>query len=1155
MAGPSEEELSSQASPLSIGQPVYGKDYKYSVVADAAAPITEFKSAVSINDRGQTAFVGKMASGADNILVGQANPAAGLINLTPLADPARRYGMGVHINNQGNVLAQDSLSGAQYLRLHDSASPNTNTILARSSPTGFSSIGFFVGLNSTGQYVFPTVTNSTEQLATPATSTTFNVRTMQSAARPSLSDSGKVVVNESLSGPIALYSYNLSLASRVVIADNSCFGSVGRFPGISASGSVVVFSGELLPACASTLGIQDAGPGIFASLELPSGARKVIRVAGRSVQDLAVSATNFDGVCDAGESCKPGELGFTAAKQPITFADFNSDSRISVTQMDLGTPGVLQDSFVVAFVATPSAAHPVGLFSAQSGIWTVRINLMGATEASLVEKPGRPMPVVQLGDSLNTVVVGALSELGQPVYAQIAPARYTDAATPRVQRRGDHRIAFFFKSTTGVSYIIRADHLDSDEDGLADHVEQWGIDFDQNGTIDLDLPGLYKTDPQVKDVLVEVDYLAGATHSHRPVMRGLDEFAKSVVDEFKRKGTNKPSIHLEYFVNESIPETKPYLEMNPGSLLPGVSATDVQGRLVDIKMGASGTLCPDGHLGTVQERGLPNCRNILGARFVSFRYALFAHKLANKLATGDAEVGGDDFVVAGHHYDPSVPGEANVIRMHAGDGSSCLPNESADDCGQHEVEVTTFMHELGHTLGLLHGGADFFNCKPNYLSVMNYTYQGKVLDKSRPLSYSTAAYGQLVETSLDETAGIPGFPRPEIVYGSATGNAFFSPSGQPVDWDRSGGNVPNVVPADINHIKGVGCQGPAEAGISSYPLTSFSDWDRLTLNFRDRQDSSVSYSGASVTLEPGPTAADLGALGASQDSDGDGVNDLLDNCITVANPGQQDADGNGVGDACEIPAGGVDLRVTASAASNSVPVGGSIVYSVSVVNDGAQTGTNVELTWKLPDSVTYVSAVTTQGSCQHVVDDVHYVVCQVGSLAALASANVTLTVTADTAGTIVQPVEAYVLQPDANSANNKASTSVVAVVCTPESDSGFCSRLGANCGSLTGADNCGATRTVSSCGTCTSPQTCGGSGTSNVCGEACVPMSQSEACGYRECGTVSDGCGGHHACGTCPSGEACGGHSLICGPTTCANGEVSICNELLCRCEPPLTEI
>ena len=33
------------------------------------------------------------------------------------------------------------------------------------------------------------------------------------------------------------------------------------------------------------------------------------------------------------------------------------------------------------------------------------------------------------------------------------------------------------------------------------------------------------------------------------------------------------------------------------------------------------------------------------------------------------------------------------------------------------------MHELGHTLGLHHGGGDDINNKPNYYSVMNYAWQ------------------------------------------------------------------------------------------------------------------------------------------------------------------------------------------------------------------------------------------------------------------------------------------------------------------------------------------------------------------------------------------------------------------------------------------------
>src|SRR5262249_56056988 len=42
-------------------------------------------------------------------------------------------------------------------------------------------------------------------------------------------------------------------------------------------------------------------------------------------------------------------------------------------------------------------------------------------------------------------------------------------------------------------------------------------------------------------------------------------------------------------------------------------------------------------------------------------------------------------------------------------------------------DAGTIMHELGHTLNLHHGGfQDTPNCKPNYVSLMNYDNQGGI---------------------------------------------------------------------------------------------------------------------------------------------------------------------------------------------------------------------------------------------------------------------------------------------------------------------------------------------------------------------------------------------------------------------------------------------
>jgi glycosidase len=57
----------------------------------------------------------------------------------------------------------------------------------------------------------------------------------------------------------------------------------------------------------------------------------------------------------------------------------------------------------------------------------------------------------------------------------------------------------------------------------------------------------------------------------------------------------------------------------------------------------------------------------------------------------------------------------------------------------------------------------------------------------------------------------------------------------------------------------------------------------------------------------GPAAGDAGAVGdggrvinPNADTDGDGVNDGTDNCISIRNPDQADADSDGVGDACDL---------------------------------------------------------------------------------------------------------------------------------------------------------------------------------------------------------------------------------------------------------------
>jgi hypothetical protein len=141
--------------------------------------------------------------------------------------------------------------------------------------------------------------------------------------------------------------------------------------------------------------------------------------------------------------------------------------------------------------------------------------------------------------------------------------------------------------------------------------------------------------------------------------------------------------------------------------------------------------------------------------------------------------------------------------------------------------------------------------------------------------------------------------------------------------------------------------------------------------------------------------------------------------------------------------------------------------------------------------------------------------------------------------------------------------------CVAETNPAFCSRLGKNCGNVTGTDNCGAGRTVA-CGMCSTPYVCGvdnvcacgADGNSKICGTTCVNIKIDSAnCG--DCGHVCDppvSGQGAAAClsGTCniscTSGMACGKSCVDinsdfyncggCGKPCASN---SVCVNAFCR--------
>jgi hypothetical protein len=136
-----------------------------------------------------------------------------------------------------------------------------------------------------------------------------------------------------------------------------------------------------------------------------------------------------------------------------------------------------------------------------------------------------------------------------------------------------------------------------------------------------------------------------------------------------------------------------------------------------------------------------------------FRYCIFGHYHTHEPgATGIAELPGNDFMTC------LTPWPDSVLALNAGlpNGSHRLPNWLPQERARaiSIVEAGTFMHELGHTLGLKHGGDDRVNFKPNYVSIMNYTFQWRNVVTRRDLDYSRQSLPTLNENGgLQEQFG------------------------------------------------------------------------------------------------------------------------------------------------------------------------------------------------------------------------------------------------------------------------------------------------------------------------------------------------------------------------------------------------------------------
>ncbi|CAM4126516.1 hypothetical protein [Corallococcus exiguus] len=153
----------------------------------------------------------------------------------------------------------------------------------------------------------------------------------------------------------------------------------------------------------------------------------------------------------------------------------------------------------------------------------------------------------------------------------------------------------------------------------------------------------------------------------------------------------------------------------------------------------------------------------------------------------------------------------------------------------------TLMHELGHNIGLRHGGNDDSNYKPNYLSIMNYEYQFYgfgIGGLNNVLDYSRVQVASFNEQSVNEVSGFaPVAPTTEAdlakisglrfndaqVTGNASTNTDFNNNGSIQaaayvrDFNRNG--FADVFPASQNDWTALAYDGGGQIGFATSGLT------------------------------------------------------------------------------------------------------------------------------------------------------------------------------------------------------------------------------------------------------------------------------------------------------------------------------------------------
>jgi len=298
---------------------------------------------------------------------------------------------------------------------------------------------------------------------------------------------------------------------------------------------------------------------------------------------------------------------------------------------------------------------------------------------------------------------------------------------------------------------------DTDGDGLSDSVETNGYDADGDGRPEVDYKKM-GANPYHKDVFVEMDYMPGELASEEE----LDRIVQSFADFNLRNPAGRTGINLHLDAGAA---RGPKYNLGGGEQVKWQVLSD------DIGNNAG------------------NWARFKASHFNQRRDGLFHYMVwgdyyvqqqnGESGSSGLGQLGGRDFMVT-------------VGKTHWNNNKGNMS----------DIRVGTFIHELGHNLGLQHGGdADEKGekGKPQYFSVMNYNYQLTGIPKAdgtKYFGYLQQDMPTLKEWALDERKGFG--PQARGYMYRPNSEAVLRPADGPVDLNGNGEIDHGIYALDLN---------------------------------------------------------------------------------------------------------------------------------------------------------------------------------------------------------------------------------------------------------------------------------------------------------------------------------------------------------------------